>query len=71
MLKIILILFFLISSINFAHAYLGPGVGFGILAETLGIIVAIFAALFGILWYPIKKLIKKKKERENDINKSL
>ena len=25
MLKIILILFFLISSINFAHAYLGPG----------------------------------------------
>ncbi len=67
--KIILI-FFLVFP-NLAYAYLGPGVGFGILAATVGIVVAIFAALFGILWYPIKKIIKKRKERKDEINKSL
>tara|TARA_B100001564_G_C20611749_1_gene657924 strand:+ start:1248 stop:1457 length:210 start_codon:yes stop_codon:yes gene_type:complete len=67
--KIILI-FFLVYP-NLAYAYLGPGVGFGILAATVGIVVAIFAALFGILWYPIKKIIKKRKERKDEINKSL
>ena len=67
--KIILI-FFLVFP-NLAYAYLGPGVGFGILAATVGIVVAIFAALFGILWYPIKKIIKKRKEKKEKINKSL
>lgn len=67
--KVILI-FFLVYP-NLAYAYLGPGVGFGILAATVGIVVAIFAALFGILWYPIKKIIKKRKERKDEINKSL
>ena len=67
--KVILI-FFLVYP-NLAYAYLGPGVGFGILAATVGIVVAIFAALFGILWYPIKKIIKKRKEIKDEINKSL
>ena len=67
--KVILI-FFLVYP-NLAYAYLGPGVGFGILAATVGIVVAIFAALFGILWYPIKKIIKKRKHRKDEINKSL
>tara|TARA_B100001175_G_C19470624_1_gene621531 strand:- start:1354 stop:1563 length:210 start_codon:yes stop_codon:yes gene_type:complete len=66
-----LILIFLLFYPDLAYAYLGPGVGFGILAATVGIVVAIFAALFGILWYPIKKILKKRKERKDEINKSL
>ena len=47
---------------TYSHAYLGPGVGGGVIAATLGIIVAICAAIFGLIWFPIKRLIKKRKE---------
>ena len=39
-----------------AHAYIGPGMGGGVIAATLGVVVAIFAALFGVIYFPIKKL---------------
>jgi hypothetical protein len=58
-LKIILIFF--ISTPSFA--YLGPGVGAGMIMATLGIIVAIFAALFGLIWFPIKRILKKKEKK--------
>lgn len=41
-----------------AHAYIGPGAGAGTLAIVLGILSSIFLAFVGILWYPIKRLIK-------------
>tara|TARA_B110001454_G_C12332564_1_gene272509 strand:+ start:156 stop:293 length:138 start_codon:yes stop_codon:yes gene_type:complete len=37
--------------------------GGGIIAATIGIVVAIFAAIFGVLWFPIKRLINKKKNK--------
>ena len=57
-----LIIFCLITTSSFA--YLGPGVGGGVIAATIGIIVAIFAALFGLIWFPIKRLLKKRKDRK-------
>ena len=41
-----------------AHAYIGPGAGAGTIAIVLGILSSIFLAFVGILWYPIKRLIK-------------
>ena len=52
-----------------SFAYLGPGIGGGVLAATIGIIVAIFAALFGLIWFPLKRLIKKRKKKEQQIGK--
>ena len=61
-------LFFFITTSSFA--YLGPGVGGGVIAATIGVIVAIFAALFGLIWFPVKRLLKKRKEKkENQQNK--
>ncbi len=60
------IIFFLITTSSFA--YIGPGVGGGVIAATIGIIVAIFAALLGLIWFPVKRLIKRRKEKKN-INK--
>ena len=57
------IIFSLISTSSFA--YLGPGVGGGVIAATLGIIIAIFAALFGLIWFPVKRLLKKRKEKKD------
>ena len=58
------IIFCLITTSSFA--YLGPGVGGGVIAATIGIIVAICAALFGLIWFPIKRLLKKKKEKKKN-----
>ena len=67
-LTLITLLFFSITTSSFA--YLGPGVGGGVIAATIGIIVAIFAALFGLIWFPVKRLLKKRREKkENQQNK--
>ena len=56
---------FLLSCISFnVLAYIGPGMGGGILASLIGIVGALFLLLFGILYYPIKRLIKKRKEKK-------
>ena len=45
-----------------AYAYIGPGMGGGIIAGILGVIGAILLALFGILYYPIKRMLKNRKK---------
>lgn len=42
-----------------ALAYIGPGAGVGVFATVMGILVAISLALFAILWYPIKRLLRR------------
>ena len=45
-----------------AHAYIGPGAGAGVVAVVLGLLGSIFLAFVGILWYPLKRMIKKCKK---------
>lgn len=45
-----------------AYAYIGPGVAAGTLAIILGILSSIILAFVGILWYPIKRLFRGRKE---------
>tara|TARA_B110001454_G_C12522297_1_gene351596 strand:+ start:339 stop:539 length:201 start_codon:yes stop_codon:yes gene_type:complete len=61
--KLIFILFLFLVPTH-SYAYLGPGMGGGIIVATIGVVVAIFAAIFGILWFPIKRFIKKNKNKE-------
>jgi cytochrome bd-type quinol oxidase subunit 1 len=54
------------------YAYIGPGMAGGVIAATLGVISALFLALFGVLYYPIKRAIKNRKskaEKKNEKNK--
>lgn len=64
MVRLLTLMIFYFSFSNYAFAYLGPGVGGGVIAATIGIIVAILAALFGLIWFPVKRLIKKRKEKK-------
>ena len=57
------VIFFLVTTPSFA--YIGPGVGGGVIVATIGIIIAIFAALFGLIWFPIKRLLKNRKEKKD------
>ena len=43
-------------------AYIGPGMGGGVIAAVLGVIGAVLLALFGILYYPIKRMLKNRKK---------
>jgi len=47
-----------------SYAYLGPGLGGGAIAAVIGFFAAIFLALWGILYYPIKRALKNKKEKK-------
>jgi len=45
-----------------ASAYIGPGMGGGVIAAVLGVTGAVILALFGILYYPIKRMLKNRKK---------
>lgn len=44
-----------------AHAYIGPGAGAGTIIVTIGVLAAIVMAFFAILWYPLKRAMKKRR----------
>ena len=52
----------LLSISSSVFAYIGPGMGGGIIAGVLGVIGAVLLALFGILYYPIKRMLKNRKK---------
>ncbi|MEO1249530.1 MAG: hypothetical protein AAFW76_06780 [Pseudomonadota bacterium] len=43
-----------------AHAYIGPGMGAGAIAAVLGVIGAVLLALFSVIYYPVKRAMKKR-----------
>ncbi|MBB4020659.1 putative membrane protein [Confluentimicrobium naphthalenivorans] len=45
-----------------AQAYVGPGLGAGAIAAVLGVLGSIFLALFAVIYYPIKRMLKKRKK---------
>lgn len=47
-----------------AEAYVGPGLGAGTIGVILGFLASIVLALFALLWYPIKRFLKKKKSKQ-------
>lgn len=47
-----------------SYAYIGPGMGGGIIVAIIGFFAAILLGLFGILYYPIKRFLKNKKEKK-------
>jgi uncharacterized protein YacL len=53
-----------------AMAYIGPGAGLSAIGTVIGVIVAVFLAIVGFVWYPIKRLMMKIKSpspaRENN-----
>ena len=55
------LLVILIMPINI-FAYLGPGMGGGIIAGILGFFAAVLLGLWAILYYPIKRAIKNRKK---------
>jgi hypothetical protein len=60
--SILFISIFLISLPS--YAYIGPGMGGGVIAAIIGFFAAILLGLFGILYYPIKRALKNRKNKK-------
>tara|TARA_B100001939_G_C16831002_1_gene568671 strand:+ start:256 stop:447 length:192 start_codon:yes stop_codon:yes gene_type:complete len=45
-------------------AYIGPGMGGGVIAAVIGFFTAILVGLWAILYYPIKRALKKRKQKD-------
>ena len=52
------------------YAYIGPGMGGGVIAIIIGFFAAIFLGLWGILYYPIKRALKRRKDKKITPTKS-
>lgn len=60
--SILLLSLFLISLPS--YAYIGPGMGGGVIAAIIGFFAAILLGLWGILYYPIKRALKNRKDKK-------
>ena len=48
-----------------AFAYLGPGMGAGTIGAILGVLGSLLLAIFAVVYYPIKRLFKKRKIKQS------
>jgi hypothetical protein len=44
-----------------AHAYIGPGAGITLIGSFIGLLVAVLAAIGAVLFWPVRRMIKRRK----------
>ena len=44
-----------------ANAYMGPGLGLGLISVALGFVGSIALGFFAILWYPVKRFLRRRR----------
>ena len=49
-----------------AFAYVGPGSGLAFLGSLVALLGAIGVAIVGFVWYPVKRLMRRRRERDED-----
>tara|TARA_B100000242_G_C42726734_1_gene339286 strand:+ start:316 stop:537 length:222 start_codon:yes stop_codon:yes gene_type:complete len=65
------ILFFSLFLISLpSYAYIGPGMSGGVIAAIVGFFAAILLGLWGILYYPIKRALKNRKDKKMSLKNS-
>ena len=68
MMKFIIIFLFFIIHSSTSYSYIGPLVGLGVIYSSLIFVLILIVLLFGVIWFPIKKFLKKKNAK-NKFNK--
>jgi hypothetical protein len=48
------------------HAYIGPGAGLSAFGALLALVVTLIVAIFGFIWYPIKRMTRALKRRSTE-----
>ena len=65
-----ILILYIFSNFTPLYAYIGPGMGGGVIAAIFGIIAAFFLGLWGILYYPIKRAFKNKQLKKKMSSKN-
>ena len=65
-LTVVITLLTLLSA-NQAMAYVGPGAGLSAIGSFIALLFAIVVAIFGFIWFPVKRLLSKNKQIDEDI----
>jgi len=60
---LILLTLILLAPVSPALAYIGPGAGISVLGSLLGILGTIFVAIGAIIFWPLRKFMKRRKAR--------
>lgn len=60
---LILLTLLLLLQTNTAMAYVGPGAGISVLGSLLSILATIFVAIGAIIFWPLRKYMKRRKAR--------
>ena len=59
---VILALVLILGQPTTALAYVGPGAGLSIIGSLLAFFAAIVVGIFGFLWFPIRRFLRKRKQ---------
>ena len=66
-----LFLFLILFCISMpSYSYIGPGMGGGVIIAIIGFFTAILLGIWGVLYYPIKRALKKRKDNKRNTNSS-
>ncbi len=53
-----------------ALAYMGPGAGLTMIGSLVALVSAVLAGIFGFVWYPLKRLFKRKKQDQEGVDEA-
>jgi ABC-type antimicrobial peptide transport system permease subunit len=48
------------------QAYAGPGAGLSMIGSLVALVGALLAGIFGFVWFPVKRMLKKRKASQAD-----
>lgn len=49
-----------------AEAYVGPGLGVGVIGAIIGLLTAILLAVVGTVWYPVKRMLRARSAQQDE-----
>jgi hypothetical protein len=61
-------IFIFLVSADPAFAYMGPGAGLAFIGSLLALVAALGIGALGLVWYPIKRLIRMRNSSEEQDN---
>jgi len=64
--KLFLVVACILTVPGMAHAYIGPGMGAGTIAAVLGVVASFFIGIFAVVYYPIKRALRRKRAVQDD-----
>jgi predicted lipid-binding transport protein (Tim44 family) len=56
----------LVLAAPLAQAYVGPGLGVGIIGMIIGVLASIVLAVLGTVWFPVKRMLRARAGRRAD-----